>query len=76
MMLNIQGYKKFAVDKKHIVIIYRFYCKVDGTILYEVAFNELIENLKERNTHLLDCERSVNRTLFMDENSDRSHTKI
>ena len=45
--------------------------------LHEVAFNELIENLKERNTlwsnTMLDCERSVNRTLFMDENSDRSH---
>jgi hypothetical protein len=31
----------------------------------------------ERNTlwsnTMLDCERSVNRTLFMDENSDRSH---
>ena len=40
--------------------------------IHEVAFNELIENLKERNTHLLG-ERSVNRTLFMDENSDRSH---
>jgi hypothetical protein len=40
----------------------------------KAAFNddELIENLKERNTHLLG-ERSVNRTLFMDENSDRSH---
>ena len=45
--------------------------------LHEVAFNELIENLKKRNTlwsnTMLDCERSVNRTLFMDENSDRSH---
>ena len=45
--------------------------------LHEVAFNELIENLKKRNTlwsnTMLDYERSVNRTLFMDENSDRSH---
>ena len=39
---------------------------------HEVAFNEVLENLKERNTHLLG-ERSVNTTLFMDENSDRSH---
>jgi hypothetical protein len=35
--------------------------------LHEVAFNELISNT------MLDYERSVNRTLFMDENSDRSH---
>ena len=45
--------------------------------LHTVAFNELIENLKETNTTwsntMLDCERSVSRTLFMDENSDRSH---
>ena len=45
--------------------------------LHEVAFNELIENLKKRNTiwsnTMLDYERSVTRTLFMDENSDRSH---
>ena len=37
----------------------------------------LIENLKEKNTTwsntMLDCERSVSRTLFMDENSDRNH---
>ena len=37
----------------------------------------VIENLKKRNTlwsnTMLDCERSVTRTLFMDENSDRSH---
>ena len=41
-------------------------------IILITAFNELIENLNERNTHLLG-ERSVNMTLFMDENSDRSH---
>ena len=45
--------------------------------LHEVAFNELIENLTKRNTiwsnTMLDYERSVTRTLFMDENSDRSH---
>ena len=81
MMLNIEGYKKFVRK-----------CRKQGTyaqnlqILYqgrqdnplqEVAFNELIENLKERNTlwsnTMLNCERSVSRTLFMDENSDRSH---
>ena len=45
--------------------------------IHEVAFNELIENLKKRNTiwsnTMPDCERSVTRTLFMDENSDRNH---
>ena len=46
--------------------------------LHTDAFNELIENLKEKNTTwsktMLNCERSVSRTLFMDdENSDRGH---
>ena len=38
------------------------------------AFNVLIKNLKEKNPirskTTLDCERSVTRTLFMEENSD------
>ena len=38
------------------------------------AFNVLIKNLKEKNPiwsrTTLDCERSVSRTLFMEENSD------
>ena len=38
------------------------------------AFNVLIKNLKEKNLKwsrtTLDCERSVTRTLFMEENSD------
>ena len=50
---------------------------VTQLLIHTVAFNELIENLKEKNTTwsntMLDCERSVSRTLFMDENSDRSH---
>jgi hypothetical protein len=45
--------------------------------LHTDAFNELIENLKEKNTTwsktMLNYERSVSRTLFMDENSDRGH---
>ena len=38
------------------------------------AFNVLIKNLKEKNpiwgSTTLDCESSVTRTLFMEENSD------
>ena len=77
MMLNIEGYKEFVRKCRR----QKTYCdnlqillqgRRDNPI-HEVAFNELIENLKERNTHLLDCGRSVNRTLFMDENSDSSH---
>ena len=38
------------------------------------AFNVLIKNLKEKNPiwsrTTLDCERSITRTLFMEENSD------
>ena len=38
------------------------------------AFNVLIKNLKEKNPiwgrTTLDCERSVTKTLFMEENSD------
>jgi hypothetical protein len=81
MMLNIEGYKKFVrkcrkqatyCDNLQIV------CQgKEDNPLHEVAFNELIENLKKKNTlwsnTMLDCERSVSRTLFMDENSDRSH---
>ena len=81
MMLNIEGYKKFVrkcrkqatyCDNLQIV------CQgEEDNPLHEVAFNELIENLKKKNTlwsnTMLDCERSVSRTLFMDENSDRSH---
>ena len=42
--------------------------------LHTDAFNELIENLKERNptwnTTTVSYESSVTRTLFMEENSD------
>ena len=80
-MLNIEGYKKFVRKCRR----QKTYCdnlrillqgRQDNPI-HEVAFNELIENLKKRNTiwsnTMLDCERSVTRTLFMDENSDRNH---
>ena len=42
--------------------------------LHTDVFNVLIKNLKEKNPiwrkTTLDCERSVTRTLFMEENSD------
>ena len=76
MMLNIQGYKKFVRKcRKKPTYTHNLQILLQGrqdNPLHEAAFNELIENLNERNTHLLG-ERSVNRTLFMDENSDRSH---
>ncbi len=81
MMLNIEGYKKFVrkcrrqktySDNLQILLQGR-----RDNPIHEVAFNELIENLKKRNTiwsnTMPDCERSVTRTLFMDENSDRNH---
>ena len=81
MMLNIEGYKKFVrkcrrqktySDNLQILLQGR-----RDNPIHEVAFNELIENLKKRNTiwsnTMLDRERSVTRTLFMDDNSDRSH---
>ena len=81
MMLNIEGYKKF-VRKCRKQATYRHNLQIlcqsrEDNPLHTVAFNELIENLKEKNTTwsntMLDCECSVSRTLFMDENSDRSH---
>ena len=84
-MFNIEGYKKFvrkcrkqATHRHNLQIL----CQSrEDNPLHTVAFNELIENLKEKNTTwsntMLDCERSVSRrTLFMDENSDRSHYNL
>ena len=84
MMLNIEGYKKFVRKcRKHATYRHnlQIFCQSrEDNPLPKVAFNELIKNLKEKNTTwsntMLDCERSVNRTLFMDENSDIEVTKI
>ena len=81
MMLNIEGYKKFVRKcRKQATYAQNLQILCQGrkdNPLHTVAFNELIENLKEKNTTwsntMLDCERSVSRTLFMDENSDRIH---
>ena len=65
-----------AANKSHIDIIWGFYVKVERTILYvhTDAFNELIENLKEKNPTwnktTFNYERPVTRSLFMEENSD------
>ena len=64
-----------AANEPHIDIIWRFYVKGrEDNPLHTDAFNELIENLKEKNTTwnktTFNCERSVSRTLFTEENSD------
>ena len=71
------NYKQCSSTGEYLLITYTHNLQIllqgrQDNPLHEAAFNELIENLNERNTHLLG-ERSVNRTLFMDENSDRSH---
>ena len=53
-MLNIEGYKKF-VRKCRKKATYRQYLQIlcqgrKDNPLHKVAFNELIENLKEKNT--------------------------
>ena len=75
MMLNIEGYKKFVRKcRKQVTYAQNLQILCQGrkdNPVHEVAFNELIENLKEKNTTwsntMLDCERSVSRTLFMDD---------
>ena len=81
MVLNIERYKKWVrkcrkqtTFRHNLEILYQ---GREDSPLHTDAFNELIENLKEKNTTwsktMLNYERSVSRTLFMDENSDRSH---
>ena len=81
MVLNIERYKKW-VRKCRKQATYRHNLQIlcqgrEDNPLHTDAFNELIENLKEKNTTwsktMLNYERSVSRTLFMDENSDRDH---
>ena len=67
MMLNIQGYKKFVRKcSKKPTYTHNLQILLQGrqdNPIHEVAFNELIENLKERNTIWSN----------MNENSDRNH---
>ena len=78
MVININGYKKWArkclrqfTYKRNMMIL----CQGrEDNPIYRCSFNVLIKNLKEKNPiwskTTLDCERSVTRTLFMEENSD------
>ena len=78
MVLNIDGYKKW-VRKCRKQATYRHNLEIlcqgrEDNPLHTDAFNELIENLKEKNptwnktTPIYD--RPVTRSLFMGENSD------
>ena len=78
MVININGYKKWA-RKCLRQLTYRHNMRIlcqgrEDNPLHTDAFDVLIENLKEKNPiwsrTTLDCERSVSRTLFMEENSD------
>ena len=78
MMLNIEGYKKL-VRKCRKQATYRHNLQIlcqgrEDNPLHTDAFNELIENLKEKNPTwnrtTFNHERSVTRTLFMEENSN------
>ena len=77
MVLNIERYKtwvrkcrKQTTFRHNLAILYQ---GREDNPLHTDAFNELIENLKEKNTKWSNSERSVSRALFMDENSDRNH---
>ena len=81
MVRNIEGYKKW-VRKCRKQATYRHNLQVlcqgrEDNPLHIDAFNELIENLKEKNKTwsktMFNYDHSVSRTLFMDENSDRGH---
>ena len=76
-MININGYKKF-VRKCLQQLTYRHNMMIlcqgrEDNPLHTDAFNVLIKNLKKKNPiwskTTLDCERSVTRTLFMEENN-------
>ena len=78
MVLNIEGYKKW-VRKCRKQATYRHNLEIlcqgrEDNPLHTDAFNELIENLKEKNptwnkTTFI-YERPVTRSLFIGENSD------
>ena len=77
-MTNINGYKTW-VRKCRKKLTYRQNLRMlcqgrEDNPLHTDAFNELIENLKEKNAiwnrTTFNRERSVSRTLFMEENSD------
>ena len=78
MVLNIDGYKKWvrkcckrATYRHNLGVLYQ---GREDNPLHTDAFNELIENLKEKNPTwnktTFNYERPVTRSLFMEENSD------
>ena len=78
MVININGYKRW-VRKCHNRNTYgnnlRILCQgTEDNPLHTDAFNELIENLKKKSNmeeyYGFNYERSVRRTLFMEENRD------
>ena len=78
MVLNIDGYKKW-VRKCRKQATYRHNLGIlcqgrEDNPIHTDAFNELIENLKEKNPTwnktTFNYERPVTRSLFMEENSD------
>jgi len=78
MVINTNGYKRWARKcSRHITYKrnMRILCQGrEDNPAHTDAFNVLIKNLKEKKSiwgwTTLDCERSVTRTLFMEENSE------
>ena len=84
MVININGYKKLARKCPRQLTYNHHNMKVlcqgrEDNPIHTDAFNVLIEKLKEKNPKwsrtTLDCERSVSRALFMEENSDGDRLK-
>ena len=72
--MGIKNGLKNALNNSHIHNMMILCQGREDNPLHTDAFNVLIKNLKEKNPiwskTTLDCERSVTRTLFMEENSD------
>ena len=68
---------KYFKNKDHLVLLMMRIILMIETMIKVDFYVTNVFLIKKRNTiwsnTMLDCERSVTRTLFMDENSDRSH---
>jgi hypothetical protein len=68
---------KYFKNKDHLVLLMMRIILMIETMIKVDFYVTNVFFIKKRNTiwsnTMLDCERSVTRTLFMDENSDRSH---
>ena len=82
MVINIEGYNKWVRKCSKQTTCSRHNLRIlrqgrEDNPLHTDAFNELIENLKEKNltwnTTETENGSSVSRTLFMEENSDGDH---